>query len=68
MTKAEKLVDSQAYFTDTQKVNVLALMKLAMAVGYDTGVKMSAISKSSLIHQWFNAELPQSSTDTILNA
>ena len=68
MTKAEKLIYAQAYFTDKQKENILSLMKLAMGIGYDTAIKMSAIRKDSLINQWFEAELPEYNAESLCHS
>ena len=50
MTKAERLLEKY-------KNNPLGAIKIAMEVGYDAGVKMSAIRKETLIKQWFENDL-----------
>ena len=50
MTKAEKRLKKIGY---NPTFMLLELMKECIEVGYDTGVKMSAISKDSLLKQWF---------------
>jgi len=55
-TKAEQLLVSTGYdlFGSNDDVKkIMEAMKQAMEIGYDSGVKMSAISKDALLKQYF---------------